>query len=151
MQAMECFQKASRHHEEVVAKAYLLREEAQAVRPDDENSAIEHRRAFTAAAKAFIESAASAMEKATYYRIAAECFRECGNLFQAAQSYIDAGEFDSGAQLYRDDGKFSQAIQVVRKYRSKMHHDVVDRIELACRLHYFRNFDLTYVCRCLIL
>jgi tetratricopeptide (TPR) repeat protein len=148
--AEQCFKKANLHDEELVANAYRLREEAQDVPPDEDDSAVEHKRAFTAAAEAFIKSAASAiLEKAIYYRIAAECFKECGNPPRAAQSYVDAGEFDIGAQLYRDAELFSQAIQVVREHRDKMQPDVVAGIEDDCRRHYFRNNELVYVFCCL--
>jgi hypothetical protein len=136
-----CFQRASLHHEAMVAKAHRLREKAQEL-PHDE--ADQRSKVFTDAAQAFIKSAKFAtFLKATYYRIAAECFKECAKLSQAAKCYVDAGEFGIGAQLYRDAGMFSNAIQIVRKH--KVQQDVAVRIEFACRLHYFRRLEVAYV------
>jgi len=144
--AVQCFEKASLFSEAAVAKAYLLREEAQAVPSGEYDNSVLRTQAFTAAAEAFIRSAVSAtLEKATYYRIAAECYKDCDKSPQAARFYVEAGEFDVAAQLYRDTAMFSHAIRVIREYECKMQRDVVDRILFACRLYYFQNLELTYV------
>ena len=144
--AMQCFQKARMHHEAGVANAYLLREEAQTVPSGEDGNSVQYKQAFTTAAEAFIESALSApTEKTTYYRIAAECFKECSKFPQAARYYIDAGEFDTGAELYCDNGMLSHAVKVVRQYEDKMKRGVVSRIEKENRIYYL-NRDLKYVC-----
>jgi tetratricopeptide (TPR) repeat protein len=143
--AIQCFEKASLQKEAAVAKAYLLREEAQAM-PSCEHDNVLRTRAFTKAAEAFIKSAASAsVERTTYYRIAAECFRECAELIKAAQLYIDAEEFGIGAQLYLDSEMHSHAIRVIRKHERKMRRGIVDQILFRCRLYYFQKFELEYV------
>jgi hypothetical protein len=102
--------------------------------------------AFTKVAEAFITSAASApVERTTYYRIAAECFRECAELPEAARLYIIAGEFDIGAQLYLDSEMHSHAIRVIREHEQKMRRSIVDQILFRCRLYYFQKSELEYV------
>jgi tetratricopeptide (TPR) repeat protein len=145
--AVQCFQRASLDYEAKVATAYLRREEAQEV---PHSRVVQRNQAFTDAAKTFIESArSSTSEKATYYRIAAECFKECANLPKAAQYYVYAGEYGIGAQLYRDAGMFSDAILVVQNYKHKVPRDIADQIEFASRLYFFLNLELKYVCQIL--
>jgi hypothetical protein len=143
--AKQCFERASLQKEAAVANAYLLREEAQAMPSDEHHDAL-RTRAFTEVAEAFIKSATSAsMERMTYYRIAAECFRECAKLPEAARYYIDAKEFDIGAQMYLDSEMHSHAIRIIRRHERKMRHSIVDQILFRCRLYYFQKFELEYV------
>jgi tetratricopeptide (TPR) repeat protein len=143
--AMQCFERASLQNEAAVSNAYLLREEARAL-PSGEHHDDLRTQAFTRAAEAFIKSAPSAsVERSTYYRIAAECFRECVRLPDAARSYVDAGEFDIGAQLYLDSEMHSHAIRIIHRHEREMRHSIVDQILFRCRLYYFQKSELEYV------
>jgi hypothetical protein len=144
--AVQCFQRASLHHEVIVAKAYLLRERAHAVLSGQPDDVTLRSKAFGDAAKEFIKCASpTTAESRAYHRIAAECFQEGNNILEAARLYVKAEDFDRAAQLYRDAGMFGEAMQIVRENRGKMQSKVVHSIVQDCRLNHFKKQEFPYV------
>lgn len=138
--AAQCLQRASMTHEAAVASAYLLREQAHAV----SDSIVLRSEAFGDAAAAFNKCALlTTVESRAYYRIAAECFQECGKFSEAARLYIKMEDSDSAAQAYLKAEMFDQAIQVVRENQDKMQGNVVSGIVHASYLHYWRRQEFS--------
>lgn len=98
------------------------------------------------AAEAFKESAKQATtEKLTYFRIAAECYRDGGDDGKAAEAYERACKFDLAAQYYRKVAMFDQAVAVVKSHRDAIDEKVAQNIEDVAKLFYLRDHKLKYV------
>lgn len=141
-QAMHCYERALLPRERAVAEAYCLRDQARGTEPcSDDTKRVS---AFTRAAEAFWSSADAAVkEKTTYFRIAGECYEECGNDVLAAYAYQNAAEYTRAAQLYRKVGMFDEAVAVVKGHN--VTPDVAESIIDVSRLEYARGGKLKYV------
>ncbi|KZP30397.1 hypothetical protein FIBSPDRAFT_1038357 [Athelia psychrophila] len=142
-QAMHCFERAGMVREVAVAKAYSLRERARAIPPT--NHAAEdalRKTAFTDAAEAFLECAASAKiknERRTYYGIAGDCYVVLDAYHRAADAYLAGDSFSKAAIGYRKAGSFQEAVEVIRQHRQDMDTSVANSVMDVARLHCFRN------------
>lgn len=141
-QAMHCYERALLPRERAVAEAYCLRDQARGTEPRSDDT--KRVSAFTRAAEAFWSSADAAVkEKTTYFRIAGECYEECGNDVLAAYAYQNAAEYTRAAQLYRKVGMFDEAVAVVKGHN--VTPDVAESIIDVSRLEYARGGKLKYV------
>ncbi|KAI0327262.1 hypothetical protein GY45DRAFT_1428013 [Cubamyces sp. BRFM 1775] len=139
MQAMHCYERAGLQREKAVAHAYHLREVARSSLTTKGDAAT-RTNAYNAAAKAFVSCAQEAVtEKRAYYRIAAECYIQNGDNYQAAQAYQKAGEYNLAASHFRKAGRFEEAVEIVRLHRMQISASVADSIVEVSKLYFLRE------------
>ena len=146
-QAMRCYDRAVMPRERDVARAYHLREQADAVSPADTRA---RTAAFTLAAEGFADSAqrsTNAEEITAYYRIAAECHVAIADHETAARYYLLAKEFTDSAVCYRKAGLFDNAVGVIQDNRGEVYKkaanaEIADGIIKVAKLHYLKKHQL---------
>ncbi|RDX51441.1 hypothetical protein OH76DRAFT_1481370 [Lentinus brumalis] len=140
-EAMHGFERAGLQHEQRVALAYLLRNQARAT-PVNPQVGISQAAAFVKAAKAFKTAAQEAeddREQRTYYRIAAECYTRGGDDRRAGAAYRAAKEYTLATQHFRKAGCFDEAVEVVRSHRDEVLPAVREHILDVSKLQYVRE------------
>lgn len=143
-QAMHCYERALLPRERAVAEAYYLRDQARGTAVEARDNDSDRILAFKRAAEAFWSSAeAATKEKTAYFRIAAECYLQCGDELQAAYAYHNAAEYTLAAQFYRRVGMFDEAVALVKDH--DVEPPVAESIITVSRLEYARGGKLKYV------
>jgi tetratricopeptide (TPR) repeat protein len=117
-QAMHCFERAEMPRETAIAHAYLLRDTARNLLGGSKTQASERAQAFADAADAFVQCAKreQSEERATYFRVAGECFAQANEHLKAGQAFYEASEYTLSARQYRKGDHFDEAVEVVQNH-----------------------------------
>lgn len=135
------FQRAGLRQEKLVALAFLLREQANALPLDQRGAVAARLAAFVKAADAFIAAVpgAVAQEKIAYHRNAGECYENGRELGKAGRAYLDAEQFELSAKAFRKAGMFDEAVDVVHQHGNRMDQDVARSILDVARIQFLRQ------------
>jgi tetratricopeptide (TPR) repeat protein len=141
-QASHCFRRANADFDALVARAYLLRQQARKA------SGKEYKSLHIQAAEAFKDSASASRKRANdYYRRAVDCYLKAGSYRGAARTYLQAGMFAECVQTYRKAAMFDEAVQIVRENGDRIPKEVSTTILTVSKLYYLRGSEagLEYV------
>jgi tetratricopeptide (TPR) repeat protein len=117
-QAMHCFERAEMPRETAIAHAYLLRDTARNLLGGSKMQASERAQAFANAADVFVRCAEreQSEERATYFRVAGECFALANEHLKAGKAFYEASEYTLSARQYRKGDHFDEAIEVAQNH-----------------------------------
>lgn len=136
---MHCFERAGLDLERDIAKAFHLRQLSRSVDPKAGERA--RLQASKEAGDAFSECAENCVKKflasrRKYFHIAAECYLEAREIYEAAKAYENAEEYMNSAKCYAKALKFEDAVRIVRT--KTLDFGARERIIGAARLYYIR-------------
>lgn len=136
-QAVLCFKKAKAYHEETVANACLLYQQART------NAKVSDRKnMFEQAAREFKKCTETSSRRITeYYSRAAKCYVKAGMFCDAAEASLKAELFSDAAQFFRKAAKFEAAAQVIKDHGNHIPQNIRESIMAVTRLHFFRGSD----------
>jgi hypothetical protein len=141
LQAMHCFEKAGMHREFAVVEAYSLRQTARTLLV----GSTEHGKALLRAANAFLHCAGEATKEKSrrvYYRNAAGCYVEKGDIRQAAKAFYDAKEYALAAEQYGNAELFDDVTRIIRCHQNEMKPEVVQKLTFVSRTFYLKELKL---------
>ncbi|KAF8816728.1 hypothetical protein BYT27DRAFT_7237858 [Phlegmacium glaucopus] len=138
--ARDSFMKASNLRSAAIANAYVRQDIAQKI-PNHLGNIRTRTAAFESAAQAFLVCARDALKGGSvtykrYYRNAAECLEEAGNVIQAAENYRIAEDFTKAVLLFRKLGKFEDVYDIITNYGDKVAPEVLESVKDVTRLSY---------------
>jgi hypothetical protein len=141
LQAMHCFEKAGMHREFAVGEAYFLRQTARTLSV----GSTEHGNVLLRAANAFLHCAGEATKEKSrrvYYRNAAGCYVEKGDIRQAAKAFHDAKEYALAAEQYGNAELFDDVTRIIRCHQNEMEPEVVQKLKVVSRTFYLKELKL---------
>ena len=138
---MHCFEKAGMHQEFAVAEAYSFRQTART----QPAGSTEHGKALLRAANAFLHCAGETTKekfRRVYYRNAAGCYVERGDIRQAAKAFYDAKEYALAAEQYGNAELFDDVTRIICCHQNEMEPQLVQKLKVICRTFYLKELKL---------